>query len=288
MERIMNHSLEQLCMRNGELISAADAVLPVTNTELEYGFGVYETIRIENGIAYFTAQHIDRLLYSANHIGLEHAFTKQQITEQLNTFITQAIAVAQTCNIKILFLGAADPADTQLYFFASAPLFVDRKLYKTGCHTMTHTYERPFPQAKTLAMLGSYLAYREAKKVGAYDALLLNRNNEITEGTRTNFFAIKGKTLYHPPQKDILEGVTKLVLQDIAIQHGWSIVEHEILYSEISSYDGAFLTSTSTKVLPIKSINDFSFETIAPGVLELSVLYREYWTHSQGVHSSAS
>ena len=83
-------------MRNGELISAADAVLPVANTELEYGFGVYETIRIENGIAYFTAQHIDRLFYSANHIGLAHQFSQQQITEQLNTFITQAIAVAQT------------------------------------------------------------------------------------------------------------------------------------------------------------------------------------------------
>ncbi len=284
----MNHSLEQLCMRNGELLPAADAVLPVANTELEYGFGVYETIRIENGIAYFTQQHVDRLLHSAHHIDLEHAFTTQQITEQLNTFITHALAIAQTCNIKILFLGAANPADVQLYLFASAPLFVDRKLYKTGCHTITHSYERPFPEAKTLAMLGSYLAYREAKKHGAYDALLLNRNQEITEGTRTNFFTVNTdkKILYHPPQAEILEGVTKIVLQDIAIQNGWSVEQRPIHLSEISSYDGAFLTSTSTKVLPIKSIDDFVFETITPRVLELSQLYRDYWAQSGGVHSS--
>ena len=104
-------------------------------------------------------------------------------------------------------------------------------------------------------MLQSYLAYSKAKKLGAYDALLVNRNGFLTEGTRTNFFCIKDKTIYTPHELNILLGVMRKVVLKVALKNNFQVVEKNIKLEEIKLYDGAFVTSTSSKIMPIKSIN---------------------------------
>lgn len=112
-----------------------------------------------------------------------------------------------------------------------------------------------YPHAKTLNMLPSYLAYRDARKAGAHDALLINRHGEITEGTRSNFYTIKERTIFTPPEPEILLGVTRDHVLQLARDHGFEIVEKSISLTTIREYDGAFLTSTSAKILPIRSVD---------------------------------
>jgi branched-subunit amino acid aminotransferase/4-amino-4-deoxychorismate lyase len=259
--------------RNGEILPITDAVVPLSNIEYAYGFGVYENIRVVHGKILFTDDHVERLLHSAIVIRLEHEFAKADIAHWIGEFV-QKIA-SDACNLKILLIGGRTAKDATLTILALAPLFPDRKLYKTGATAVTVQHERYLPQAKTLNMLPSYMAYRTAKAKGGYDALLINRDGCITEGTRTNFFCIKSKTIISPPQKEILEGVTLKHVLQVAKENGYEVRYEPIPLSSVASFDGAFLTSTSSKIMPLSKIDDITLK-IPDALVELMKKFDEF------------
>ncbi len=242
------------CIKNGEQVPLTEATLPVTHIEFAYGFGVYENIRVVKGRALFLSDHLARLQKSAEVIGLEHVFDAKVITEWVEALI--AACKADALNLKILLIGGRTASEATLFILPLAPLFPDRKLWKVGATAITVPYERSFPDAKTLSMLGSYIAYRKAKNAGAYDALLLDRDRCITEGTRTNFFAMKGRTIVGAPREKILFGVTMKHVLAVALKQNFSYEELPLHLSSIQDYDGVFLTSTSSKIMPLCRIDD--------------------------------
>ncbi len=259
--------------RNGELRPASEAVIGLANIEYAYGFGVYETIRASGGKANFLAEHVERLMESARIIGLEHRFDAASVTAAINELVTKT--GDGVFNLKVLLIGARDPARTELCVLPLAPLFPDKRLYARGASAVSFSYERLFPQAKTLNMFPSYYAYREAKAKGCYDALFINRDGCITEGTRTNFFAIKGDVIHSPPAKDVLEGVTRRHVLAAARNNGFGYDEAPVALADIGSYDGAFLTSTSSKIMPLTTIDAFTWPAVPDALKRLIALYDE-------------
>jgi branched-chain amino acid aminotransferase len=259
--------------KNGKILPIAEAVIPLSSIEYTYGFGVYETLRISNKKPLFLEDHIDRLIKSAEIISLSHTRT----TEDIKKYVTGIVGhtTEETYNIKILLIGAPTQEEANLYILCSAPLFPDKKLYKEGVATITSHFERAYPQAKTLNMLQSYLSYREARSKGCYDALLVNRDGNITEGTRTNFLAVKGNTIYSPFEKDILLGVARKYALRVAQDNGFFVEEKNIPENSLHEYDGAFLTSTSAKILPIKKIGNFEYKEIPESISKLIRLFDE-------------
>ena len=267
--------------RNGETLPIEQAAVPLSNIEYQYGFGVYETIRVTNGVPNFLKDHLERLAESARLIELEHAFSDESIAEAISQLIQKN--EVETCNLKILLIGGQTRESATLYILCLNPLFPDKKFYRDGVHCITYEYERMFPHAKTLNMLGSYLAYRKAKEAGAYEALFLNREGNITEGTRTNFFAMKGKTLYSAPEKDILLGVTRKAVLLAAEQNGFSIEERVVRPEDVPEYDSVFLTSTSSKILPIHSIDSLTLREPSSDLKNLMLLFDEFLKNCKGV-----
>ena len=239
--------------QNGKILPIEQVVIPFSNIEYSYGFGVYENVRISNGVVFFLKDHTSRLLESAKIIGLEHPFDEEFIKNSISELVKDF--KSETFNLKILLIGGATKEKAILNVLCLNPLFSNKKLYRDGAEFITYNYERAFPHAKTLNMLRSYLAYQKAKKSGAYDALLINHDGFILEGTRTNFFCIKDKAIYTPFEKDILLGVMRKATLKVALENKYSIVEKNIKLDEIKSYDGSFVTSTSSKIIPIKSID---------------------------------
>lgn len=273
-----------LFSKNGKILPSDQAMIPLSNIEYQYGFGVYETLKVRNGILYFVKDHVDRLFTSSEIIGLTHPFTHEKVTTHLHELV-HALGLdidKKSCNLKMLLIGGRDP---QLFIIALKPLFPDRKLYKNGAKVLTVHYERIFPHSKSLNMLPSYLAYKKAKEKGCYDALLLDSKDHILEGTRTNFFVIKDKKIYTPPMEQVLEGVTLKTVTEVAKQNGYTLAEKPIPLSAIQKYDGAFLTSTSTKIMPLSQIDDFSL-TIPNTLRELMKAYDVFLDESRGVFSS--
>ena len=174
--------------QNGKILPIKQAVIPISNIEYAYGFGVYENVRVSKGLIYFLKDHTDRLFESAKTIGINHLFDEAFIRNSILDLIKDY--KSETFNLKILLIGASTKEKAILNILCLNPLFPDRKLYRDGAEFITYNYERAFPHAKTLNMLQSYIAYSKVRETGAYDALLINHDGFILEGTKTNFFCI--------------------------------------------------------------------------------------------------
>ena len=126
--------------RNGFILPITKAVAPIDKIERMYGFGVYESLKIRNSILYFVDQHVDRLLYSARCINLQHNFTKKTIT----AFILDLSEKIEddSINIKILLLGERKKEAAELLLFPNAPLFPKKEWYRNGVPVFI-TYAKP-------------------------------------------------------------------------------------------------------------------------------------------------
>lgn len=253
--------------RNGVILPIEQAVVSLGSIEYAYGFGVYETIRVTNGRIEFLDKHCERLMQSAEIIRLGHTFSVAFTADA----VTALVAKLQpgTCNVKILLVGGSSDEAASLNIMCLNPLFPNRKLYKQGADLITYNYERVFPHAKTLNMLQSYLAYREASAHGAYDALLVNRDGCITEGTRTNFCCMQGQTIISPPEDSILLGVMRSAAFAAARTLGFTVEQRPLPLNDLRKYETAFITSTSTKILPVHAIDDQVFGPPTPQLRQL-------------------
>ncbi len=262
------------------MLSAERAAVPLANIEYAYGFGVYETVRISGGTAYFLQNHAGRLLESAKIIGLEHPFRREDVENFAKNLIIAT--ESEPFNLKMLLLGAPTKEGAALYIFCLNPLFPDKKIYKEGVNLAVVNYEREYPRAKTLNMLSSYLAYRKAKESGCYDALLIDRRGRVREGTRTNFFAVNDGVIFSPPEEQILPGITRKAVLAVAAGIGVSVEAKEISLDDLKNCDGAFITGTSAKIVPVRKIGDFGFGPIPETTKALMAAFDDFLKNCGG------
>lgn len=260
---------------NGRLLPGNQAVVPLSNIEYSYGFGVYETIRVVDGAAYFLPEHSKRLMQSGRIIGLEHIFDAAFVNDAANALVQATNVPAY--NLKVLLIGGATANAADLFITCHNPHFPDRKLYRTGVALVSEHAERLYPQAKSLNMFTSYKAYRRAQQGGAYDALLINQTECISEGTRSNFFGLNGKTLISPPASDCLHGVTRSNVMEVARTHGFTIKEMPMKLATVDQYESVFITSTPAKIMPVRSIDTITWsQPVSAALTELMKAYDNF------------
>jgi len=267
--------------KNGEIRPIEEAVVSLERIEYTYGFGVYEAVRVSNGIVYFLDHHMERLINSAEVIGLEHPFTAETVKKSILDLVKKT--EAETYNLKVLLIGAPIREETLLAILCFNPFFPDKKMYRDGVSLSVTHYERLYPHAKTLNMLQSYLSYRDARAKGCYDSVLVNRRGFITEGTRTNFFTMKGHTIYTPREEEVLLGVTRKAVLHVAAKNGFNVEEKDIRPEDLSEYDGLFLTSTSSKIVPIRKVGEIECPLAPEELKQLMKLFGDFLEESEGV-----
>ncbi|MDD3370381.1 MAG: aminotransferase class IV [Alphaproteobacteria bacterium] len=239
---------------NGKVVAESKVQIPLTSRAFFYGFAVYSSIKIVNGKPFFGPYHAARLFDSAKQIGLAHNFKKADILGSVAALV-KADKVKNDI-FKIVLVGASAPDENaKLFVFSTG---VDTAyppdFYKRGVKVITYRGERRLPRAKTLDLLISYLASREAAKKDALDALLIDRDGNVREGTRTNVFAIKGQTLLTPPAEKTLEGITKKIILKAAAKE-FKIKETDIPATKLKTFDEIFISSTSMGVMPVRQID---------------------------------
>jgi branched-chain amino acid aminotransferase len=267
---------------NGALKAADKALCSLDDIELTHGFGCYETLKLRGGLVYFPEFHEERLLRSLAILGIEHALAPGMLVAAL-----EALARAnglREANLKALAIGRQDrPADW--YILALPPVAPSADAYEKGVDCLLYRGERQFPQAKSLSLLLSTIAYRGALAEGCYDALLINGRGELSEGTRMNlFYAEAGAAahspgpLYTPPAKDVLEGITRRTLMAALATDGLPVIERPLREEEaLSGRFGLMVSSTSNKALPVRRLlrpGSAPFELPLPGFF--SAVLRSY------------
>jgi len=139
----------------------------------------------------------------------------------------------------------------------------DMQRFARGYKVITTSLQRVAPQAKTTSYLAAIRALKDASRRGADDALFVNEQGHVLEGTRSNFFVFRGNTLV-TPRAEILMGITRNVVLELA-QGRFPIEERPILLEELPQVDEAFMTGSSREIMPVVQIDDLVIGNGRPG-----------------------
>lgn len=239
-----------------------------------FDFAVYSSVKVIQGKIFFPKYHIDRLFESAAIIDLSHKFTKKEVLEWLN-LVVKKNQLDDTL-LRIILIGDPDNENAKLYILPLGLTYYPREFYKRGAKVITYRGERRIPKSKSKDLFLNFLALREAKKEKAVEALLIDNDGNVREGTRSNFFAIKDNNLITPPKEKVLEGITKKIVLQIC-KKDFAIKEQDIPLSDIKKYDEFFITSTSMNILPISQINNIKFQSDFEKTRLIQKLFKEYY-----------
>lgn len=258
---------------NGTIIKGEKAVIPVTAHSLHYGSAVFEGIRLyetEKGPALFRFEdHLNRLLFSAQTMGMTMPYTKEQIKDAAKELIKKN-NIQNGYVRPIVFYGpkmglAADGAEAQTSIIA-----IPWGAYlggKKAIRVHVSSFIRPHPKSTVIGAkisglyYNSVLASREAKENGADEALMLDHDNFVAEGPGENIFFIQGKRLITPKSDSILEGITRRTIISAAPDLDYKIEESRITLKEALRCDEAFFCGTAAEITPIEQIGKRYFTT---------------------------
>ena len=132
---------------------------------------------------------------------------------------------------------------------------------------ITSPWKRPAPDTAPYEAKASgpyiicTLSKEFAEKKGYHDALMLDYRGYVAEGTGANIFFIKDNNIHTPIPDCFLNGITRQTVIEMATNQGFEITEKHLMPDEIGNYDEAFLTGTAAEITPIKSIDDFKYNT---------------------------
>ncbi|SKA72758.1 branched-chain amino acid aminotransferase [Clostridium sp. USBA 49] len=253
----MSECFRKFFIQNSNILKASEF-----NDELiSEGTSLYEVIRIINKVPLFLERHLKRLTNSAEIVNLKLWMNIEEIKENLIKLIK--INNVDNGNIKIVFNYKQEGKNTKQNFLA---YFIKHNYpsdnqYKEGVSTILFFAERNNPNAKIINTNLRKLSDEKIKENNAYEAILIDRNNNITEGSRSNIFMVKENTVITAPLTDVLGGVTREIIIEICKNEGIEIKEEKINYKEIKNMQALFITGTSPKVLPIKNVEDLYFNS---------------------------
>ena len=238
---------------NGQRLPVDQARIPVNNQALFASFGVYETMKVVQGRPFYRDDHLERLLVSARLLGIDLQVDVPILREWFN--LLADVDRSATWSLRIMALGAVQPSDQLIIAMWAEPLpTYPASLYQRGAAAILFAGQRSLPSCKSLNTLVNFLARRAAQQAGALEGILFH-NNQLTEGARSNIFAVQQGRLITPPAADVLSGITREIILHVMENSRYAVTENPLV-ADASLYDEFFITSTSMHVMPITQIDD--------------------------------
>lgn len=257
---------------DGELIPWRDAQVHVLTHTLHYGLGVFEGVRAyrtENrGTCIFRLrEHTDRLFRSAHILGMKMPFDKDTL-DAAQRQVVRENGLEEAYLRPMCFYGSegmglrADNLKTHVIVAAwHWPSYMSPDAKERGIKVRTSSYTRHhvnISMCKAKAnghYINSMLALKEALDCGAEEALLLDNEGYVAEGSGENIFLVRDGVLYTPELTSCLDGITRNTIFALAAELGYSIREKRITRDEVYVADEAFFTGTAAEVLPIRELD---------------------------------
>ena len=253
---------------NGKIVPSKEAAVSVFDHGFLYGDGVYETMRVYDGVLFMLAEHIRRLYRSASSISLAIPLGMDSLKISLyETLIANSLRNAY---VRLTVSRGEGPigldpglcGNPTVVIIAQGLKEYPRSYYEKGisliiAKTRRNLREAVDPSIKSLNFLNNILAKIEAGKKDAYEALMLNVNDKLTEGTVSNMFFCRDDVICTPsPGCGILDGITRGIVIDIARRDGLKVREGEFTREDIYSADEVFITNTTLEVMPVSKVDD--------------------------------
>jgi branched-chain amino acid aminotransferase len=272
---------------NGRFCEEGEARVSVYDHGFLYGDGIFETLRVYGGRIFRLEAHLARLRASAGKIALPLPWDDDGLRETLRECLK-----VNSCDEAVLRLtvsrGAGppglDPAlcPTPTLVVLTRPFNgYPETMYREGVSAALVSVRKPpadvlDPGIKSANYLNNILAKIEAKQVGADEAILLNGDGFLAEGSVSNLFFVKDQTLFTPsPAAGILNGITRQVVLEIARAEGIPVEEDLLRPATLRSADEAFLTNTTYEVMPVRRVDERRY-SIGPHARRIHDTFRRH------------
>ena len=245
------------------------------STGFAAGFGVYETLRVDDGVLRYAADHGQRLLQSADLINLEHGWSQQQVVQAAEDLCAALVSVdaVREFNVRILLLGSSSVQGAELWMHAQPRHTPAPEQYEHGVTAMLARVGRYLPLAKSMGQLAAFQAWRQARAAGHYEALLLDDHGLICEGSRSNLIGVRGSTVIVAPREAVLPGVTQARVERAAQAAGLAVDCSGLTVPELARLDAAALCGTSLGILPLSAVDDMALPTGGSAMRALQASY---------------
>ncbi len=252
---------------NGRWVHPNEGTISINDVAVLRGYSAFESLRTYDRRPFHLDEHLNRLYRSAKLIELDIPYTREYIANIIHEIIERN--PYKHALIRILVTGGETedgilPTGNAVLAVLTTQLGErDMQRFAKGYKVITSHLQRVSPEAKTTNYIEAVRSLKEATRRDAVDALFVNEQGHVLEGTRSNFFVFRGDTLI-TPHAGVLMGVTRNTVLELA--HGmFTIEERPILVDELTHVDEAFITSSSKEITPVIQINDIVIGNGKPG-----------------------
>lgn len=278
--------MSRIAYVNGQYVPHQRASVHVEDRGYQFADGVYEVIAVKNSQLIDLAPHFDRLKRSMSELDIDAPMSRQALT-----FILKEVVRRNRVRNGIVYLqitrGVA-PRDHQFPVDPNAAVVVTARnaapkiaQRETGIGVITTPDTRwKRCDIKSVSLLPNVLAKQKAVEAGAYEAWQIDEDGNVTEGSATNAWIVTkdGEIVTRQTDEAILSGVTRLAVLELAKRDGIALVERPFSLEEAKSAKEAFLTSTTSNVMPVIEIDGSPVGNGHPGTVTraLSELYERF------------
>ncbi|MDC3952944.1 aminotransferase class IV [Polyangium jinanense] len=267
--------MSRIACIDGRLHAPEDAKVSVYDRGFLYGDSVFETIRTYRGRPFALDEHVQRLERSAAQVAIPMPIDRAAFAAEIEHAL--AAAANPESYVRATLTRGSGPLglDPRLATHPLRVILVEQlvllpaAMYRDGVAVITHRTERACDAAhgaKVGNYLASVLAIRKACDVGAHEALIINTAGQIVEGTTSNVFVVRGRTLITPPEEaGILAGITRAHILAIAGEAGLSVELRPLVPDDVRTADEVFLSSSLRELLPVVAVDGAPIGSGKPG-----------------------
>ncbi|MBS9720408.1 D-amino-acid transaminase [Tianweitania sp. BSSL-BM11] len=266
---------------NGRYTVHADAAVHIEDRGYQFADGVYEVCEIARGHIIDSTRHLERLDRSLRELKIASPMARQPLLTVMREVIRRNMVENGLVYLQVTRGVAprdhAFPANTKPSLVVTAKRIDPaggNKRAESGIKVITvaeNRWERV--DIKSVGLLPNVLAKQQAKEAGAQEAWFVDPDGTVKEGASTNAWIITkdGVLVTRPADSGILRGVTRTTVLDIIKKHGLSVEERPFTVEEAYDAREAFITSATTLVTPVVTINDRSIANGHPGSIASSL-----------------
>lgn len=275
-----------LVVVDGEIREGERRSVSVFDHGFLFGDSVYEVVRTRGGHLFELSPHLERLRRSAAELYLDLPWSGEELGAKVADAVATAgndesyVRIIVTRGVGELELHPATCTVPSLILVVKPLVLPPERLYREGTSLAIVGRLRMNPQslnpaAKTGNYLNNVLAIVEARRRGADDAVMLNADGRLTEGTTSNVFLVAGGVVRTPTlASGILQGITRGLVIRMVKEEGFPLEEAELLPEDLRGADEAFLTSTTRDVMPIARVDGAVLAGPVPGPVTRRLMAR--------------
>ncbi|MDC3359751.1 branched-chain amino acid transaminase [Gammaproteobacteria bacterium] len=267
---MFNNTESKSIWNNGKFVKWDDSLVHLMSHTLNYGTGAFEGVRAyktNNGPAIFRLNdHTDRLFNTAKKIDIDIPFSKETLNN-VQKEIFKKNDLEEGYIRPIVYLGAESLGIRAFNLSVNVavaawewPSYMDPKAKENGISVIKSSHEQySNPLHSGNKIIGTYInstmALHEALKKGADEAVLMDKDGFISEGSGENIFMLKGNKIFTPTTNHCLNGITRQSVITIASDEGFEVIEKNLTYEDLANSDEAFFTGTAVEITPITSLD---------------------------------